>query len=237
MPGLADRMLEEEIMDQPGLDAQAHHEALMGIGRVNWISGINGLLWQALMKFRLPNETRPLRVLDLASGGGDVAIQLAQRALYQGVPLDIHGVDISQTAVEFAQARADALHLANVRFQQQDVLHDDLNSTYDVVMSSLFLHHLSEQQAVFLLQKMSSMAERGILLDDLCRSRLGYFLAWCGVRLLTRSAIVHFDGPQSVRAAFRMNEVHSLATQAGLDQIQLQHHWPQRFLLTWKRPC
>jgi len=223
-------------MDQPGLDPQAHREALAGIGRVNWISGIDGLLWRALMTFRLPGESRPLRVLDLACGGGDVAIQLAQRALYQGIPLDIQGMDISSTAVEFAQSRADALHLSNVRFRQQNVLSDDMNCTYDVVMSSLFLHHLSEEQGVLLLKRMSSMAERGILLDDLCRSRLGYFLAWCGVRLLTRSAIVHFDGPQSVRAAFRMNEVRTLAAQARLDQIHLHHHWPQRFLLTWKRP-
>lgn len=235
MQELAIRILEDEIMDQPGLNAQAHRAALKGIGRVNRISGIDGRLWRALMNFRTPGESRPLRVLDLACGGGDVAIHLAQRAALEGVAIEIAGADISHVAVEFAQSQARARQLHNLHFFQANVLHDPLDATYDVVMSSLFMHHLSNTQAVLLLKRMAACAQRGFLLDDLCRSRLGYFLAWWGVRLLSRSPIVHFDGPTSVRAAFRPQEVRSLATEAGLKEIHFQHHWPQRFLLTWKR--
>lgn len=234
MQQLASRILEVEIMDQPNLDVQAHRSALVGIGRVNQISGIHSLMWRALMNFRRPDEVHPLRVLDLGCGGGDVAIRLAQRAALEGVTIEVEGADISLTAIEFAQSQADALHLSNVRFFQADALHDAIEKKYDVVISSLFMHHLSDPQAVLLLKRMTALAGRGCLLDDLCRSRLGFLLAWCGVRLLCRSPIVHSDGPTSVRAAFRLEEVRRLAAEARLGAIHLQRHWPQRFLLSWK---
>lgn len=236
MSGLASRVLDEELMDQPGLDTQVHIAALSGLERVNWISGTDGLIWRSLMQFRSPFETEPLRVLDLACGGGDVAIHLAQHANRTGIPLVIEGCDISPTAIDFAQGKADSLQLSNVRFFRRDVLHDPFASIYDVVMSSLFMHHLSDLQAVLLLQRMAAASRRGFLLDDLNRSRLGYFLAWWGVRLLSRSAIVHADGPASVRAAFNLEEARQLAAQAGLKNISILRHWPQRFLMTWQRP-
>jgi hypothetical protein len=75
-----------------------------------------------------------------------------------------------------------------------------------------------------------------VLVNDLIRDRLGYFLCWWGVRLLTRSPIVHVDGPLSVRAGFQPAEVLEMATQAGMNGASISRHWPQRLLLKWERP-
>lgn len=232
---LNQRVLEMELMDQPGIEPVIHIEALQGIGRVNRISGIDRLLWNRIRAFQ-PDPQTPLRILDLACGGGDVLLKLAKRAEREGVPFTFEGADISQTAVDFAQATAAERGLSNVSFFQHDALEHALPEKYDIVMSSLFMHHLDHSQAVRLLKRMSAAATRGILLDDLLRSRLGYILAWCGVRLLTRSKMVHFDGPASVKAAFQTAEVRGLAKEAGLGGIHIDCHWPQRFLLTWKTP-
>ena len=74
-----------------------------------------------------------------------------------------------------------------------------------------------------------------IMINDLLRGPLEYALAWTGCRLLTRSRIVRHDGPVSVRAAFTMGEVRDLASQAGLEGVNLTRHWPGRFLLSWSR--
>ncbi|MCA9021331.1 MAG: hypothetical protein KDA74_14375, partial [Planctomycetaceae bacterium] len=60
-------------------------------------------------------------------------------------------------------------------------------------------------------------------------------LAWTACRLLTRSPVVHTDGPLSVAGAFTVNEIKELAGQAGLDGFQITRHWPQRWLLKWSR--
>src|SRR5439155_9017041 len=96
---------------------------------------------------------------------------------------------------------------------------------YDVVMCSLFLHHLSDEQAPVLLRAMADAAGSLVLINDLRRSRLGYTLAWLGCRLLTRSPIVHVDGPRSVAAAFSPEEALRIAERAGLHGATISRHW------------
>ena len=74
-----------------------------------------------------------------------------------------------------------------------------------------------------------------VLIDDLRRSWIGYGLAVLGCQLLSRSPIVHVDGPLSVRAAFTETEIHCLADACGLPSPKINRHWPHRFLLSWNR--
>jgi thiazole synthase ThiGH ThiG subunit len=69
--------------------------------------------------------------------------------------------------------------------------------------------------------------------NDLVRGPVGYLLAWSACRVLSRSAVVHHDGPVSVAGAFTLAEAGRLADNAGLSGVRLTRHWPQRFLLSW----
>jgi hypothetical protein len=75
-----------------------------------------------------------------------------------------------------------------------------------------------------------------VLVDDLNRSWAGLALASAATRLLTTSAVVHTDGPRSVRAAFTPSEALGLAEQAGLTGATVRRHWPCRWQLVWRRP-
>jgi 2-polyprenyl-3-methyl-5-hydroxy-6-metoxy-1,4-benzoquinol methylase len=103
---------------------------------------------------------------------------------------------------------------------------------YDVVMCSLFLHHLTEDDAVVLMGKMQAAARSLVLIDDLRRTRLGYCLAWLGCRLLTRCHVVHVDGPMSVEGALTVAETQKLAEHAGIRNAVFEIHWPERFIMT-----
>jgi 2-polyprenyl-3-methyl-5-hydroxy-6-metoxy-1,4-benzoquinol methylase len=222
-------------MDQPGLDEDRHQQALKGLARINWISRTAAIVWPSIRRLASERNGQPLRVLDVACGGGDVAIAVAQKAARAPWPIEVAGCDISQTAIGHASARARQRD-AKVEFFQADAIGNSLPAGYDIVTCSLFLHHLDEDDARSLLAGMAAAAGRMVLLNDLIRSRLGYFLAYFGTRLLSRSKIVHTDGPLSVRAAFTMDEAAALADAAGLRGAVLTRHWPERFLLTWKRP-
>ena len=73
-----------------------------------------------------------------------------------------------------------------------------------------------------------------LLVHDLIRSHLDLLLTWIGTLLLSRSAIVHIDGPLSVGGAFQLDEVAHLASAAGLAGAQISRFWPERFLLSWR---
>ncbi len=220
-------------MDQPDLDAHVHQAALRGLARVNSISRSGAIIWPAIRHAAKRKAGGTLRVLDVACGGGDIAMAVKNRAARAGLSLDVAGCDISSTALEYAAARAVRKRL-NVRFFQADAITESLPTSYDVVMCSLFLHHLDERHAISLLANMSRSTRYMLIVNDLIRSRLGYWLALIGTRLLTRSPVVHVDGPLSVRSAFRVHEVMSLAKSAGLADARVARHWPERFSLTWE---
>jgi SAM-dependent methyltransferase len=238
MPFLArvsQRHRQAEIMDQPGLDEGRHRQALRGLERINFWSRSTALLWGPLAALAREEPRRRLRVLDLATGAGDVPIRLWRRARRAGVPVHVEGCDVRAAAVAHAAARA-AQARADVRFFVWDALGGPLPFGYDVLLSSLFLHHLPDEQAVDLLRRMAAAAGRLVLINDLVRSRAGWLLAYMGTRVLSRSAVVHTDGPLSVEGAFTIDEVRGLAGRAGLPGARVRARWPCRFLLEWRRP-
>ncbi|MGH7195131.1 MAG: nucleotide-binding protein, partial [Candidatus Saccharimonadales bacterium] len=85
------------------------------------------------------------------------------------------------------------------------------------------------------LRTMSAAARRLLLISDLLRTRANYWMAYVGVRLLTRSDVMYIDGPRSVEGAFAWDEVRQLCRQAGLESVELARRWPCRYLLRWWR--
>src|SRR5262245_54938359 len=105
LASLLQRDRQPELMDQPGLKSAEHVQALRGLGRINLLSRTSAILWRPIagMACEMNRTQRPLRVLDLASGGGDTPIALARRAARTGLPLEIDGCDVSPQAVSFAR--------------------------------------------------------------------------------------------------------------------------------------
>jgi SAM-dependent methyltransferase len=228
------RRHQPEVMDQPGLDPRLHRQALAGLRRINFWGRSAGILWPPLAAAARAVGPRPLRVLDLASGGGDVPIRLWHKARRAGLPIVVAGCDVSPVAVEHAAGEAKRRR-AEVRFFQADAFDDELPAGYDAVVCSLFLHHLTEDQAAGLLRRMAAAAGRLVLVNDLVRNRPGLLMAWVATRLLSRSPVVHVDGPRSIQGAFTVEEARGLAERAGLSGATVERRWPCRFLLTWVR--
>jgi 2-polyprenyl-3-methyl-5-hydroxy-6-metoxy-1,4-benzoquinol methylase len=231
-PALARRRLEPELMDDPGLEPGRHVRALEALTTVNLLSGTAGRIWRELERAGLA-PGRPLRVLDVACGGGDVVVALARRAGRTGLPLAIHGCDRSPVALEHAQRLAERQGV-DARFFELDVLASPLPTGYDLVCSSLFLHHLDDAQAAALLSAMARAAD-AVFVQDLRRTWLGWALAVVTLSTVARSDVALVDGPRSVAGAFSLEEASALAARAGLPSAVVRPCWPQRFTLSWRR--
>ena len=231
---LAQRRLVPEVMDDPSLGVDAHREALRGLARLNHASSADAPIWRAIRPaaVRAAEAGRPLRVLDVACGGGDVPLALLRRADAEGIALELTGCDISDTALQHARDAA-RRQRCNARFIRRDVLSDGLPAGFDVATSSLFLHHLERDDAVRAMSAMRGAAGR-VIVSDLERGALGLAAAWVGTRVLSRSRVVHVDGPRSVRAAYTRSELLAVAEEAGLTGATVRRVWPFRVLLTWE---
>jgi SAM-dependent methyltransferase len=222
-------------MDQPDLDADRHVGALRGLERINFFSGSSRILWPPIRDLARQMAPRPVRVVDIASGGGDVSLGLARRAGRAGLAIGIEGWDLSPLAVDYATRKAEREGV-RARFTVHNVLSEPLPTDADVFTASLFLHHLDEPDAVALLRRAGEATRHLVLINDLIRSPTGLVLAHVASRLLTLSPVVHIDGPRSVESAFTMTEARQLAERAGLAGATVQWRWPFRYLLAWRRP-
>lgn len=234
-------------MDNPDLCEADVVRALQGLARLNQVSRSARSLWQAIHSYLLSTnryadslrtsagaikDSRCVRILDVASGSGDNLAMIANLAAKAGVSISLHACDVNPIMV-----RTTRDNLERAGFSCESFIHDvvqhDLPGEYDVVMSSLFFHHLTFEDAKRVLHRMAIAAEGLVVINDLVRSPSAYFLTWMGSRLFTTSRIVHIDAMRSARAALTVDELHELASEAGLSAPSIRKTFPARMMLTW----
>jgi len=227
-----------ELLDGP-LDQATLAGNLRDLARVNRFMGGAALSWNALERYLCPSEDpgRPVRLLDVGAGAADIPIEIARRAATCDRPVEIVATDV----------RPEIVHLARQRVTETDVNgvsvtlaesgpFDADDSSFDVVHSSMVLHHLEPPAAVRMLAEMGRVASRAVVVNDLDRGQHW----WLGARLLsmltTGNAYTRHDGPLSVRRAYRPNEVRQLAGAAGLVEEALYWTRPAyRFAFVFRR--
>ncbi|MFN3168785.1 MAG: methyltransferase domain-containing protein [Phycisphaeraceae bacterium] len=219
-------------MDDPALSEREHRLALLGLRRINALSLTSYTLARYLALLMGRDSGRPRRVLDVACGDGDNTTRLSLLARRRGLPWRIDGCDVSERSVGMARSLA-ARRGVEATFFQADALGRLRLEGYDAVVSSLFLHHLEDRQIVRFLRRLAGVDH--VVIADLVRSRFAYVSTIVGVRCLSRSGVVHTDGPLSVRSALTVSEMRLLVEEAGLSSARVVRCWPMRQLVTWSR--
>jgi len=258
------RVLVPELMDDPNLCPKEHAKALRGLRRINAFSGTVDQLVREILsvseKDRRGESDEPIRILDLGCANGEIAMGVARR-LNGRINAEVIGWDMSSTAIEHARTQQQKTKFSGtccIRFEVMNVFEavqgmsvasntdrmqgngmnpqqNDEHGPFHIVYCTLFLHHFDDSSAIDVLRAMKRLARRAVLVDDLCRTSLGWWLAYLGCHLLSRSKVVHFDGPQSVRAALAPSEASALAAEAGMRDVAIRRHWPERFMMRWER--
>jgi 2-polyprenyl-3-methyl-5-hydroxy-6-metoxy-1,4-benzoquinol methylase len=154
-----------------------------------------------------------LRILDLATGSGDIPRLVVEFARGVGAQVEIDAVDFQASTIEIA--RQLSTEFPEIGFHCADLHQFGEEAAYDIVLCSLALHHFSAEQAVLLLRRCRALSHGQVLVADLRRS----WLAKVGVNLLTatifREAMTRNDARVSVARAFSFRELDNLACAAG----------------------
>jgi len=154
-----------------------------------------------------------MRVVDLATGSGDIPRLLVDYARKIGAQIEIDAIDHQAATVKIA--RSLSAEYPEISYHVANILESDCPQGYDIAVCSLVLHHFSDDNAVKLLRRCRELSKRFVLVSDLRRG----FLLLAGVYMLTalifREPMTRFDARLSAERAFSFGEMRELAIQAG----------------------
>ncbi len=172
----------------------------------------------------------PLRVLDVGYGEGDMLRRIHRWGTRAGVALDLAGMDLDPASAPAARSATPPEWC--IAYRTCNVF-DQPAGGQDVVLSSLFTHHLTDAQAVDFLVWMERSAARGWFVNDLHRHALAYE----GFKLLSAAAgwhpTVRHDGAVSVARSFRRRDWDLLLCRAGLNGVaRVRWHMPFRLCIS-----
>ena len=241
-----------ELMDRPGCDPERLRRALDGLVRVHRAFGGQRLITRPALRSVAGRRPGPLRVLDVGTGGGELAAGLGRRLRRRGWRPRFTLADLHPRTIRIARERWSDRRPAGDPAREPggrsrpapgeegtarpaDFLRLDApllpfrDGAFDLAISGLTLHHLEDGEAAAFLGELDRVTAGRWLVTDLRRSRL----ALAAVHLLAvtmwrRNPFPRRDGPVSVRRAFTPDEVRSLLSDAGVDGARVDGRWPVR---------
>lgn len=200
-------------MDDPDVDPAELARSLAFIRGVNRRLGGRAALLSHLQRWSA-SWSGPVTLLDVATGSADLPLAACEWARREGHDLRVTGIDLHERTLDEARrltsgepaidlSRVDALRLEETFGP----------GSFDYVHAGLFLHHLEDADIVRVLTGMLRVARRGVIWNDLVRSRAGLLV----IHVLTigRPLIIRHDARVSVRAGFTRDEAMELAARAG----------------------
>ncbi len=202
-------------MDRPQPVSAELVADLRNLRSLNRYFGSYRLIRHFLARWIQPNDQ--LRLLDLATGSGDIPRIALEFARKRGAQLQIDAVDFQESTIKIA--RELSVGYPEITFHCADIHHFGEEQAYDLVLFSLALHHFDETKAVTLLRRCRALSRGNVLVADL---RRGWF-AKVGVDLLTttifREAMTRNDARVSAARAFSFAELDQLAWDAGWENF------------------
>jgi 2-polyprenyl-3-methyl-5-hydroxy-6-metoxy-1,4-benzoquinol methylase len=200
-----------EMMDRPQPVSAELERDLFRLRQLNRWFGSYRLVLSFMRRWITPGAQ--MRIVDLATGSGDIPRLIIDLARNVGAQIAIDAVDAQPATLEIA--RKLSAEYPEISYCEGNILEWNDAQNYDVALCSLVLHHFSDEEAVVVLRRCRELSKKFVLVADLRRG----FLLRSGVYLVTalifREAMTRFDARLSAKRAFSFSEMRELAIRAS----------------------
>lgn len=226
MVDLSRRSNESELMDGENISFAEFHHCLQSLETINELT----LAYRPTLKWLQPWLESPeaVSILDAGCGGGDM-LRRIEKAGGKG-ELDLIGVDLNPWSKRSAELSDKS---SSARYTTANVFHFQPEREIDLIICSLFTHHLSDEELVDFLRWIDRRAEKGWFINDLHRHPLPYHFIKAATRIFSRNRLVRNDAAVSVARSFTHPDWRRLLDKAGTgDRVRIEWHFPFRLCLS-----
>ncbi len=217
----------EEMMDDFSIGGDLLRDTLDKLEFINrWLGG--NLVTVNSLKKVLKNHPKEqeICIVDIGCGHGDILRDVAKFGRKNGYKMKLIGLDANPTAIEYANELS--IDYQELTFKTEDIFSDDFkNRKFDVVLATLFFHHFKEKQLISFLKDTLKQAKIGIVVNDLHRHKLAYYL-FLLLSVFIKNKMIINDGLISVLRGFKRIDLIKISQKLNI-KAQISWKWAFRF--------
>ena len=225
------RSYDKELLDRDDIPFADIRQNMRELDIINSRLGGHGITIEGF-KSLLQHKTT-ITIAEIGCGGGDNLLAIARWCGKRNITVKPVGIDINPDCIRVAGA---TLAATGARLIVSDYRRVDFETEKpDIIFSSLFCHHFTEEELNDMLRWMNKNAALGFFINDLHRHPLAYYSIKWLTALFSKSYLVKNDAPLSVRRGFVRKEWAALLRQAGINNARIQWRWAFRWLVVVKQ--
>ena len=216
-------------MDDFNLKGEDMKGLLTDLKNVNrWLGG-NEITKLGIIKLlsNRPKE-QTITILDLGCGDGQMLRECARFAEKAGYKFQLIGIDANSFILE--EARRRSKDFQNITFRKMDIFSEEIKELqFDIALCTLFLHHFTNDDIQTIIQKILNEAQVGVVINDLHRSKLAFWLFKVLRYSILKTSIARYDGLVSIARGFKRSELETLAKQFNNGESIIKWKWAFRY--------
>ena len=221
------RSLQKELLDSDDIPFADIRQNMMELNVINTLLGGHAITIKGVKELLKGSNSSPI-ICEIGCGGGDNLQAVATSFKKERKWVKLIGIDIKKECIATAMESfpdETAMWICNdyakATFLQQP----------DIIFSSLFCHHFTNEQLVAQLKWMHKNSTIGFFINDLHRHPLAYYSIKFITRLFSKSYLVKNDAPISVLRGFTKKEWEAIFQEAGITNYSIQWKWAFRHLI------
>ena len=223
------RSYQKELLDNEEIPFEDIRLNMQELDTINTLLGGHAISikgFQQLLGIR-----KKITICEIGCGGGDNLAAIVRWCNKKNILVECIGIDMKAACIEVA---ANHRLLKNkAQWIITDYRKVSFSEKPDIIFSSLFCHHFTDDELTLQLQWLKTNCQIGFFINDLHRNKLAYYAIQVLTRLFSKSYLVKNDAPLSVARGFLKTEWNSICERAGLEQYTVNWKWAFRHLIIY----
>jgi len=232
MNNFKERSFTKELLDNTGISFQDILVNMLELNTINTLLGGHSITLKGVQTLIKGRNKSTLTVCEIGSGGGDNLFAIAKHFKSDSYTLKLIGIDIKEECTKAALKNYPSL---SANWITSDYEIAKLPDKPQIIFSSLFCHHFTNEALVKQLQWMYNNCIEGFFINDLHRHPLAYYSIKWITKAFSTSYLVKNDAPLSVLRGFTKKEWNTLLQQAGITNYSIKWKWAFRHLIVAKK--
>jgi len=227
---LTERSSQPELMDDFREGPQSLRIVFDDINRVNTILGGSNITVNAVADLIRRNPQDSYTIVDMGCGDGNMLREVAEHCKKHEIKVYLIGIDLNEEALQLAEEAS--TNYPEIAYHHRDILKlKETDFNCDIIINTLCMHHFVNKDLLQFLEKFNQLASIGVVINDLHRSRLAYYLFKAFSLIFIRTETAKVDGLISISKGFIKSDLMEYAK--NLPQVKHDIRWKWAFRYVW----